>query len=771
MSARAMCLLALVAGALCSPAPLAPTAAPARAPRSSDNQRWLDFVADYARAQTSQSGGGGGGVPQPFRLDLPIEGRGSLPVLVLPVPVAVPGSCGSEQPPRPALPAADPTRVSSVFRVSAANYARAPQPAPAPALAPAPAPQPSAFEYFGVQNKFGQTEAPVNDFVPVAASSDYLVQQFRLQQPSAPQLPPVLLPAGAPAPVLQGPLGPLTPGRAPAPLRWPRALRLRAALTVPRADYTETYATWWDEASGASRTQFHGGTTTTLSQRTGDGLYKYSEIRMDNSESRPLRRCATSRPQRAAPAPPPGLPDPAPFTFVGYSTLDGAAVEVWRHAVDERGAGEQRAFHHELVLTRGAAGDAMPVRYSVRVDSSVLGAASDGWEHRYTDVRAGAVPAADLAADLDAACDVTETLEAADPEAAARLRPLQEFTRAGADPRHDQALLKYAQTYNRVYADAKEQAVRKNLFTQCSRFVVAGNRQGASFEMGVNFLSDRLDAELSALLGVAFNQPGDSAEQDPHDAAALPGLARRLPAAFDWRDVGAVSHVRYQGSCKSCWAVAVTGAVEGALFVARAGGAAAARAGRGGRLTALAEQALVDCAQQTGAHGCGGTWPSHAYDYVKLRGLPALDTYGPHKEKVEACRERQAPPETHIGAYVNVTRNSWPALKVAIGEHAPTVVIIDSEVKSFIFYKKGVLYDDRCGKQQPRLNHAVLAVGWGPAGGAAGTGGAQYVTIKNSWSERWGEGGYARLHAPANTCGVLALPSYPRLAPADVDQP
>ena len=56
----------------------------------------------------------------------------------------------------------------------------------------------------------------------------------------------------------------------------------------------------------------------------------------------------------------------------------------------------------------------------------------------------------------------------------------------------------------------------------------------------------------------------------------------------------------------------------------------------------------------------------------------------------------------------------------------------------------------------------MLAVGWGERKGEP------YFTLKNSWSEAWGERGYIRVQARANTCGVLAKPSYPRLEDDDV---
>ncbi|XP_047029345.1 counting factor associated protein D-like [Helicoverpa zea] len=629
---------------------------------------------------------------------------------------------------------------------------------------------------------------------PPVENSQLLVEQFRAQQPTDPMLPPIVtdpagvvstadyteeeVQAGHADAAGEAALRPeaeaggegvvrerrrvrckrrySAPSEAelqapPPPPRFERSLFLRARLTVPRADYTEPYSLWWDAASGASRIDFHGGATSTYRMMMRDGRVMSAQIRVDRTEETDVRRCVVSTPRRVSLAERalPALPDLSAFSFAGYVLRGTQRAERWRYTLSghagELGAarGEALTFRHELLLARSADNHTTtPLWYATRVDSSVLGADCDGYVHYFDEVQLQHHDSSMFRLDIADACEQVEITDRME-----NVEPLREFTMLRRDPRHDAELDRYKRKFQRVYADDVEEAVRKNLLMQSNRHMAAGNRQGAGFELATNFVSDRLVAERRVLLGVQ-DEPREPGERFPHERAELEALRGRLPRKFDWRQRGAVTHVRNQGLCESCWAHATVGAVEGALFVET------------GRLVPLSEQALVDCAGPYGGHGCKATWPSAAYDYIKDIGLPALDEYTPYKAQEQTCRADSVPPVTRISGHLNVTQHNILALKVAIRKYGPTVVLIDGATTSFATYKKGYYHDRRC--KRTSSNHAVLAVGWTVHRGET------YFIVKNSWSTAWGEEGYMRMRAPTDTCGLLRRPSLPRLRAPDV---
>merc|ERR1712224_539729 len=218
--------------------------------------------------------------------------------------------------------------------------------------------------------------------------------------------------------------------------------------------------------------------------------------------------------------------------------------------------------------------------------------------------------------------------------------------------------------------------------------------------------------------------------------------------AVDWVDQGAVTPVKDQGHCGSCWSFGTTGGIEGAWQIST------------GSLTSVSEQQLVDCSKKN--LGCNGGNAAWALNYEKGVDLATEESY-PYKAIKGSCQTEYetAIPKGGIIGHKSVGANfaifNIPATvadMMSAVQQQPVSIAIQADQKNFQLYNKGVLTEG-CGQH---LDHAVLAVGYGTEEGN------DYWLVKNSWGTSWGMSGYIKIGSATNQCGVLNQAGYPSVS-------
>jgi cathepsin L len=215
-----------------------------------------------------------------------------------------------------------------------------------------------------------------------------------------------------------------------------------------------------------------------------------------------------------------------------------------------------------------------------------------------------------------------------------------------------------------------------------------------------------------------------------------------LPGTFDWRTKGAVTAVKNQQQCGSCWSFSTTGSVEGCHFLGTQ------------KLVSLSEKNLMDCSWSQGNLGCNGGLMTAAMDYIiKNSGVDTEAKYPYSPVSSHTCKYNAANKGSTLAKYSNVQEGSEDSLQNSVNS-GPTSVAIDASHSSFQMYSSGVYYEPDCSSDQ--LDHGVLAVGWGTSGSD------DYWIVKNSWGEDWGNAGYIWMSRNKNNnCGIATMATLP----------
>jgi len=292
----------------------------------------------------------------------------------------------------------------------------------------------------------------------------------------------------------------------------------------------------------------------------------------------------------------------------------------------------------------------------------------------------------------------------------------------------------YKVDFGKVYATAVEHEFRFKIFAEnlmkIERHNMRYDEGKETYFTGINKFTDMLHSEFVETMLMDVEE-----HEGPADVKPLPQV--EVPDSFDWRPKGAVTPIKDQGACGSCWAFSAIASTEGAHFI------------QTGKLVSLSEQNVMDC--QTACYSCGGGWEYKGLQYIAQNGGVDTEESYPYTARDGSCHFDP----NNVGAVTTGVKYTVPYdeddLKNAVATIGPISVGIDAS--PFGSYSGGILKTMACSTS---ANHAVTVVGYGTENGQ------DYWLVKNSWGKSWGEEGYVRMARNYNNmCGIAKKPCYP----------
>jgi len=289
--------------------------------------------------------------------------------------------------------------------------------------------------------------------------------------------------------------------------------------------------------------------------------------------------------------------------------------------------------------------------------------------------------------------------------------------------------------HNRFFS-THEEASRFNIFSDNVDKISKFNAENNGVKLALNKFADLTAEEFKAQYASGGLFEPNTRMVERHTKQVIKG---GLPDEVDWRNKGAVTPVKDQGQCGSCWSFSTTGVIEGFHFT------------QTGELLSFAEQQIVDCDRSTN-QGCNGGWPYLAVQYAAQNGLELESDY-PYTARDGSCNFNAGKAHKVNSGYAFVPAKSTDQLKNAL-VNGPVSVLIEADQQVFQFYSSGVIKAG-CGAS---LDHAVLAVGYQKVGVL------EAFIVKNSWGTSWGDSGYVYIWSDQQenqgqgVCGILAQP-------------
>merc|ERR1711970_1617928 len=304
---------------------------------------------------------------------------------------------------------------------------------------------------------------------------------------------------------------------------------------------------------------------------------------------------------------------------------------------------------------------------------------------------------------------------------------------------YDQQFADFKSKFNKTYSSLTEETARLKIFKENLHHYDKQKKMISSYSVGVTQFSDLSPQEFKDLYLGGYNPSGVHSLKKKTSSS----FSSDLPDSVDWRDQGAVSDVKNQGQCGSCWAFATTEMAESYAQI------------NSGQLIELSAQQVTSCTPNPvncgGVGGCRGSIAQLGFNYIQLFGHTSEENW-PYNSgqttETGSCDFDMinTAPVVTLRGYDTLPPNDQNAVMEHLATVGPLAVNVDAS--NWHSYTGGVF--DGCDfTENIEINHVVQLVGYTK----------DAWIVRNSWSESWGENGYIRLAKQSEpSCGVDSSP-------------